>query len=102
MENLGLSAFRVSNRQLEHKTVQLGFRKREGPFIFDRVLGRQDDEGSGSGKVSPRASPVPPASPQQRRTGSWVKPVDLICQDNVGKDGTLAQFRSDSEPALKI
>src|SRR5579883_18877 len=78
---------RVAQIDPEQEPVELGFRKREGSFVFDRVLSSQDDKwlGKSIGRAVNRHLSLFHTFEERRlclRSGS----INLIGQDDLGDD----------------
>ena len=61
---------RIPKGDPDEEPVELGLGERIGPFVLDRVLGREDDERRGSGWVTP--STVTCASSIASSNAAWV------------------------------
>jgi len=73
----------------KHKTVELGFRKRIRAFLLDRILGGQHKKGLLQNEmVACRRHSLFLHGFQQRRLGFGRRPVDLIGQNDIGKNRT--------------
>ncbi len=75
---------------IEHKPVELGLGQRIRPLLFDGVLRCQDKEG----KVevigyAPGRHLVFLHCLKQRGLGLWRRPIDLVRQKNIRKNGAL-------------
>ena len=87
---------RVGYVDVQHEAVELGFRQRIGAFLFDGVLGRQDEERQVEGiGVTAGRDAVFLHGLQQRRLGLGRRPVDLVRQQDVGEDRAFEEL----EPA---
>ncbi len=86
----------IANDQLQHKAINLGFRQGVGAFLFDGILGGHHKEGSGqSFTVVSDGNLTFLHSLQERGLHFGWRPVNLVCQDEIGKDRSFfgAEFR---------
>jgi hypothetical protein len=79
---------RVIEMQRKHETIQLRFRQRISAFLFDRILGGDDQEGirQGAGLAAHRHA-VFLHGLEQRGLGFGRRAIDFIGQKQIGKDG---------------
>lgn len=88
---------RVIDLDVEHEAVLLGFGEGVGPFLFDRVLGRDDEEGVG--EVVSRLAVGDLTflhRLEKSRLGFRRGSVDFVCQQDVGKDRALNEAKFSS------
>jgi hypothetical protein len=84
--------WRIANANPKQKSVQLGFRQRKRANEVLRVLRGDDEEGVRQRQRLAVQRDLPLAHGlQQRRLGSGAGAVDLVGQQDVGKDGTLSK-----------
>ena len=84
---------RIIDPRVEHETVELGFRQRVRAFLFDRVLGREDEEGRRQRVVL--AGHRHGALLHRFEQGGLRfgrRSVDLVCQHDVRKNRPLHEF----------
>ena len=90
---LFLLKFRIPNRKFKDEPIKLSLGQGKGAFILDRVLGSHDNERIRQPKALPiQRHLVFLHGFQQCRLGFGRSPVDLIGEQDMGKDGTLAQL----------
>jgi len=86
---------RIADCQFDHEAVELRLGQGECAFVLDGILRRDDDERHRQilGFAFERHL-VFLHRFQQRGLGLGRRPVDLICQQDVGEDGTLAEDKA--------
>ena len=81
------SSVGVVDQDIEHEAVELGLGQRIGPFLLDRVLGRQHEERVGQPVALAADGDLPLLHRlEQGRLGLGRRAVDLVGQDDVGED----------------
>lgn len=83
----------VPELEADEETVQLGLGKRKGPFEFDRVLRRDDEERAREhGGDSLNGELVLFHGFEERRLGAWGGAVDLIGEHDLGDEWAFAKY----------
>ena len=78
---------RIVDIDIEHEPIKLRLGQRIGPFLFDRVLGSQDEERFGQRtSLTADRDLVLLHRFEQRRLGLRRSPIDFVGQNHVGKD----------------
>ena len=84
---------RIIHPRVEHETVELRFRQRIRSFLFNRVLRSEDKKRRGQRIIlaSDRHRALLHRFEQSRLGLRW-RPIDLVCQHDVGKQWTLHEL----------
>lgn len=83
----------VTDREPEHEAVELGFRKREGAFVLDRVLRGKHQKGLRERvRLAVYGDLAFGHGLEESRLGAWRSAVDFVGDDDLGKNGSPSKL----------